>query len=513
MAAERSDKNTEFVHDLLFAAADLHPQKTALLTEARNWSYADLAAAVVLTAKQLKANGVLPGQRVLIILPNSADTIIAVMACSQIGAIFIVLSEEVRPFHLEHIFADASPVLLITSASFYGLNQLCIEKSGVAWALADTVVDNSPEGALLRSEWVREGEERDDTSIACLIYTSGSTGMPKAIVSCHNQICFAVRAISKRLAYRPDDIVGCFLPFSFDYGFYQVYLSFYCGCTLAAGSQQDIGPHLFNRLSAWGVTCLPVSPVILKAMIVLLERRRYKELPPLRMITNTGGYLPHPQIDAFLSVFPACGVYLMYGLTECKRVSIMLPEEFATKRFSVGRPLDGTACYVLDADGHTLPPGEIGELVVTGPHVMKGYWNAEELTRKRFRYRDGQYTLFTGDQCAMDEDGFIFFHGRLDDLFKHNGFRVSSLEIEKAANDIPGVTGSALIIPAVYGDPLVLFVTGNHLTESLLTEALLQRLEPVKIPDKIHIVDKFPLTANGKTDKEKLKTFTSTQIL
>ncbi len=494
------------IHDLLFGMATNRLHSIALEAAGTGEiSYADLAAAVKQAAKRLRNAGVMKGQHVAIILPNSADVIITAMACSYIGAVFIILNQEIRPFHLDYILKDAGAVLVVTDINFSTVNKPSLDASGVKVLLND---------ALRCTEDLQAGGENDEgpvkgdgNAIACLIYTSGSTGMPKAVVSRHHQVLFAVRAISKRLQYAETDVIGCVLPFSFDYGFYQCYLSFYCGAKLVIGSQEDVGPLLLKRLAEWKITCLPLSPVILRALTTLLERRRYTELPPLRMITNTGGYLPHAQLDTFISFFPQCGVYLMYGLTECKRVSVMLPEEFAFKRYSVGRPLDGTACYVVDESGNLLPPGEIGELLVTGPHVMSGYWKAEALTQKRFRVWNGQYTLFTGDQCAMDEDGYIYFHGRADDIFKHNGFRVSSLEIEKAANDIPLVTGSAIVIPRTYGDPLVLFITGTERDEAKITEELAKRIEPFKMPDRIIFIDTFPLTANGKTDKEKLNEY------
>ncbi|MEU4745384.1 class I adenylate-forming enzyme family protein, partial [Actinosynnema sp. NPDC023658] len=115
---------------------------------------------------------------------------------------------------------------------------------------------------------------------------------------------------------------------------------------------------------------------------------------------------------------------------------------------SCGLPLPGTEAYAADEDGHRLPAGEVGELVVRGPNVMAGYWRAPELTARRFR-RDafGQPVLHTGDRCRFDEDGHLHFVGRDDDIYKQRGIRVSSLEVEAAALDVPGVELAALLPP------------------------------------------------------------------
>ena len=337
-----------------------------------------------------------------------------------------------------------------------------------------------------------------------LIYTSGSTGKPKAVISSHSNIVFATQAIQQCLGYQEQDVIGNFLPLSFDVGLYQIFLSFQVGATLALGQDIHAGPGLLNKLRAWQVTGLPAVPSLI-AMLVRLSKRNPPHLPNLRFITNTGAHLSHTSISEVQRLFPSCSVFVMFGLTECKRVSILPPSEYEHKSTSVGKPLPDTECFIVDPDGRVLPPGEVGELVVRGPHVMLGYWYAPEMTAKRFRvWGPGQErVLFTGDTCKMDEEGYLYFEGRADDIYKQGGYRMSAVEIEEAACTIDGVQQAALIAPD-RETGAILFITGNVSRETVFDE-LRSKIEDYKLPPQIAVLEEFPLTPNGKTDKQRLK--------
>jgi len=197
----------------------------------------------------------------------------------------------------------------------------------------------------------------------------------------------------------------------------------------------------------------------------------------------------------------------MYGLTECKRVSIMLPTEMAAHGDSVGRPLAGTEVYSVDPGGNILPPGEIGELVVRGRHVAHGYWRAPEETAKRFRKRapENAVELFTGDSGAVDADGYIYFSARSDDLLKHRGNRISPVEIENEACTLDGVVEASLL-KREDDDTLHLFVTlsDDSLTQDGILAALSQTLEPAKVPGFVIVLPEMPKSMNGKIDRKSL---------
>ncbi|MDS0140040.1 MULTISPECIES: class I adenylate-forming enzyme family protein [unclassified Amycolatopsis] len=479
------------LHELLDRRAAATPDAPALARDDLRWTYADLARRSRTLSAWLGGKGVGRGDRVLVAAPHDPDTVALLYAVSRLGAAYVVVSDRIRPFHLDHILADSEPELVLAAdaaAETVSRSTAKVHKLSELPATGDAEVPASPATGV---------------DILSLIYTSGSTAMPKAVVSTHEQVLFAVSAIAERLGYRAEDRVFCCLPLSFDYGLYQVFLAAEAGACLVLGDDAAAGPALLSTVEREGVTVLPLVPG-LGATLARLAARAGRFPAALRLVTNTGAALP-ASLSARLREFsPGLDVVAMYGLTECKRVSIEEPNAYLDRPGSVGRPLPGTEVLVLDDDGAELPPGEVGQFAVRGPNVMAGYWRAPEQTARRFpRDAYGRATLLTGDRGRVDEEGYLYFEGRDDDQYKQDGFRVSAVEVEGAAADVDGVTEAAVLPPA--GDrPAVLAVTGT-LDPGQLREGLAERLEPHKIPDRIEVVDALPHGVNGKIDKRALE--------
>jgi acyl-coenzyme A synthetase/AMP-(fatty) acid ligase len=326
--------------------------------------------------------------------------------------------------------------------------------------------------------------------------------MPKAVICPHDQVTFAAAAIQAELGYRPDDVVLCRFPLCWDYGLYKVLLCCLGRSELVlAGRESDL--WLVARMRETGTTIVPVVPS-LAAMIAKLARRDSGDLPPIRMFTNTGAALPRSTIEELRAAFPGVRVVRQFGQTECKRVSVMPPEEDQERTDSVGRPLPGTEVRILDDLGRPVATGESGEIVVTGPHVMPGYWRAPELTERTFRRdeRTGAPALHTGDYGHLDEDGYLYFEGRRDDMFKRKGTRMSTVEIEAAAMDIPGVRAAAAFPPAAGRDLAVCVET--ELAPAVVLRELARRLPSEKVPARCHVIAELPLTAHGKNERRAL---------
>jgi acyl-CoA synthetase (AMP-forming)/AMP-acid ligase II len=222
------------------------------------------------------------------------------------------------------------------------------------------------------------------------------------------------------------------------------------------------------------------------------------------MITTTGDFLPETTRTALGTLLPRTALYPMYGLTECKRVSILLPHEQVTHRGSVGRPLDGTEVFTTDDRGR-LPPGAVGEIVVRGENVTLGYWRDAEATDEVFRRSDdGVPELRTGDLGAVDADGFLRVVGRQDSLVKRNGFRISLVEIEEAALAETSVRDAAAVLEAGSARLHLFVAPAVPGAASRLRERLADDLEPHKLPNEIHVLRTLPRTANGKIDRRTL---------
>lgn len=491
------------LHDLLDNRAETTPDAIGLTRwDLRSWSYAELANWSRKTARWLGRLGVDRGDRVVVIGRNDAGIVPLIFGISRLGAIFVLLNYQTPERHLRHILTDSAPVLVVASGA---AADLAARVADVDVRHLDDLPGSSgpggPSGGSPDGHTLTAGPCLSIDPVS-LIYTSGSTALPKAVVSTHRQVIFATEAIQSRLRYRGDDAVFCCLPLSFDYGLYQIFLTCAAGSRLVLGDDSDAGPPLPGRLIADGISVLPLVPSIAAAFCRLVKRGGAPS-PRLRLITNTGAELAAATCAQLRSAVPGVAVVAMFGLTECKRISIAEPDLDLTRPGSVGRPLPDTEIAVIGDDGQRLASGEVGELTVRGPHVMAGYWRAPELTTMRFRPDAlGQPVLHTGDLCRIDEDGYLYFVGRYDDIYKQRGFRVSATEIEAAAMDIPGVEIAAALPPSdQHGSRLL--VTGD-LTERHLVSELRVRLEPEKLPEECRVIPVMPLSVNGKIDKRAL---------
>lgn len=498
------------LHELADEAARRWPDRTAVSTRAGGLTHAQVASASRRVAAWLYAQGVRRGDRVVLVGPSAPCVPVLIHAASRLGAPFVLLHEQTRGRALAHVLDDAEPTLLIAAEP-----ESCDQARarGVAaqpWrTLDDLSRPPSPDapgtdvpGAAEGLPAAADANAPLEVDPVCLIYTSGTTSEPKAVVSTHQQAVFAVRAIQSVLEYRSDDVVYCPLPLSFDYGMYQLFLGCVSGAEVHLGMPAEVGPSLLRNVAEAGTTVLAGVPAVADTLARLL-RRGGTGLPGLRLLTNTGAAMPPQTLAALRADVPTLRVQLMFGLTECKRAAIMPPDADLEHPGASGRALPGTELFAVDPSGVRLPPGEVGELVVRGPHVMAGYWRRPELTAQRFPRVEGLFPeLRTGDHGWLDEEGFVHFVGRLDDIYKERGFRVSSTEVEAAARRVTGVERAA-VLPPQDGRAAVLAVVGDVAPHQVLVD-MREEIEEFKIPTRCVVLPELPLTRNGKVDRKAL---------
>ncbi len=486
------------LHQLLDAAAQSWPQQNALSQQQSMTTFSELREASDRLAQWMHSQGIGRGRRIVIAAPSGPLVPALVFAASRLGAPFSVLHEQVRGVGFQHVLDDCEPSLVI--AEDEGSLVAARERGIVAVSPTEaaTVASSSGQPPVPPATL----PEPLGVDPVCLIYTSGTTSLPKAVVSTHQQMLFAVRAIQQVLRYRPDDVVYCPLPLSFDYGLYQVFLGVLSGAHTVLGSAAESGPTLLRSLIDSEATVLPAVPSVAESLVWLLKRAT-AQIPPLRLVTNTGAALSNETVNALRAAVPGLRVQVMYGLTECKRAAIMPPDGDIERPGSCGLALPGTEILVVDDDGEPLPPAAIGEIVVRGPNVMTGYWRRPELTAQRFSRRDGLFLeLRTGDYGHLDKDGYLYFSGRRDDLYKERGFRVSATEVEAAAHRVPGVV-SAAVVPPVGRKSAVLAVVGEVTHEEVLA-LMRDQIEEFKVPRRCVVLEEIPLSRNGKVDRKAL---------
>lgn len=488
----------QLLHELLDQAAERSPHSVALSTQGGSLTYGELAEASVRMAGRLHVEGLKRGDRMVVTASDGLGITLLVYAASRLGIVFSVLHEQVRGGPLEHVVKDCEPELLVSddpevahTAVRHHLTFLRIEELVRAALDPRTVAAPLPEnpGTLT-------------VDPVSLIYTSGTTSLPKAVVSTHQQVLFSATAIQACLNYRADDVVYCPLPLSFDYGLYQVYLSALSGARLHLGTVAEAGPPLLRSLEAAGATVLPGVPSVADRLAWLLRRGTGK-LSRLRLLTNTGAALSDSTMSALRGALPQLRIQVMYGLTECKRTAIMPPDGDLTHPGSCGLPLPGTEVFVIGDDGERLPAGEIGQFVVRGPNVMAGYWRRPELTAERFPRTGGLFPeLRTGDYGWQDKEGYLYFSGRRDDLYKERGFRLSATEVEAAATRVDGVTSAAVLPPE--GRRTAILAVVADITADEVREGMRDHIEPFKIPRRCVRLDALPTNGNGKVDRKRL---------
>ncbi|NBE50731.1 class I adenylate-forming enzyme family protein [Streptomyces boluensis] len=493
--------HTTLLHELLDRAAGQWPERPAVTSGEHTLTYRELDAASRRLAAWLHAGGLRRGDRLVICAPGHVALPALVYAASRAGVAFSLLHEQVRGIQLDHVLDDCEPALLVTDDPDA---QAAAQRRGVRTATVAAVAALASASASASAAGSATAPPPGPLAVdaVCLIYTSGTTSLPKAVVTTHQQLVFSVAAIRSVLGYRPDDVVYSPLPLSFDYGLYQLFLATAAGARLWLGRPAEVGPALLGNLVRAGATVLAAVPAVADALARLLRRAR-ADRPPLRLLTNTGAAMPGETLRALRAALPGLSVQLMFGLTECKRATIMPPDGDLTRPGSSGVALPGTEVFVVDDEGRRRPPGEIGEIVVRGPNVMSGYWRRPELTAQRFHRAEGLFPqLHTGDFGWVDEEGFLYFDGRRDDIYKENGFRVSATEVEAAARRVPGVGAAAVLAPQ-QDAPARLFVTGEVSPAEVLT-GLREQIEEFKIPRRCVVVDALPLTGNGKVDRKAL---------
>jgi len=342
-----------------------------------------------------------------------------------------------------------------------------------------------------------------------IIYTSGSSGTPKGVVCSHQSVLSATNAIQRCLGYRPGDRVALSVPLTFDYGLYQAFLCMVSGACLVMYPPRSVGPGFVDRLDRDGITVLPSLPPLTQS-IVSMCRRRTRQLMGLRLLTSTGADFGAALVQAARDVMPHCRVVPMYGLTECKRAAIQM--RIDGRSHSAGQPIPGCRIAIVE-NGERLPPGQQGEIWVTGANVMSGYWPLDDKALNSRFHVDvfGRRWVASGDRGWLDDDGDLHVVGRLDDVFKRDGYRTSVAEIESALLESADVE-RVCVVPPTQELPFTAFYEGD-IAPQTLRAFLSERLENYRIPENILQVSSIPLNSNGKIDRIAVRSFLKSEEL
>jgi long-chain acyl-CoA synthetase len=506
------------VHDFLRNSAAKHPDKTALVCDGARLTYGEINAMANRFANALVHLGIKRGDAVAIQLKNSVECVVGIFGTLIAGAMFVVINHTTRHEKLFYILnncrakiaaidqqSEIAKRLLDSPEALTNLQTVILCGAEPINGRRASLHFDDIQGLFPDTDLQRRNIDLD---LACLIYTSGSTGEPKGVMCDHSNVVFAAQAIIDYLENVPDDIVINLLPLSFDYGLYQLLMTFAFGGTLVLEKSFAFPAAILKRIEAERVTGFPGVPTIY-SMLLQMDLAQF-DLSSLRYLTNTAAALPESHIRRLRDGFPNVTLYSMYGLTETKRTLYLPPEELDRRPGSVGIPIPGTDAWVEDEAGRRLRPGEVGELVVRGRHVMRGYWEAPEETAQRFRGGDvpGERLCYSGDLFRMDADGFFYFVGRKDDIIKSRGEKVAPKEVENVIHGLAGVAEVAVIgVPDdLLGQAIKALIVPSHadLTKNAVLVHCKEHLEDFMIPRQIEFVAALPKTTNGKIARRNL---------
>lgn len=493
----------------LYRQADIRPLSVAVIAGSRRLTYRQLADDAARLAAGLSSMGTSQGDRVILILDNMAEAVIAFFAIWQIGAVACPLHPSIKADKLADILKHTTPTAVITQAKASRMVDLACARSATSPALilVDAETADGSRGVALHTLFSaplagRIAPTLKEEDLALLIHTSGSTGSPKGVMLTHRNLNFACRTVCDYLRNDAADVVLSVLPLSFGYGITQMVTMIMAGGTLVLERSFAFPRAILDRLAEERVTGFPLVPAM-AGLICAMQDLQPGFLPHLRYMTSAAAGMPPSTTEGLLRLFPNTALFLMYGQTECIRSSYLPPEQVSSHPLSVGRPLPGTEVEIIGEDGLPVPSGEIGELQVCGPHVMAGYWRDEAATERAIVMRDGKRWLKSGDLFRRDADGLLYYVARQDDMIKTRGEKVSPQEVERVLYALPGVLEAAVegVPDPLFGQVVkahVVAAPGITLSERMVRQHCAEHLEDFMVPKLVEFRDALPKTSTGK---------------
>lgn len=514
--------------ELIALSAQRSPQAVAITYGKQDLRYGDLQEAVSRFAGGLIGLGLQRGERVAIYLEKRFETVIASFGAPAAGGVFVPLNPLLKPEQVAYILRDCNVRMLVTSPERLALLAVvladCHDLRQVVVLDAEQAMP--PGGALSYCRWsqmlaapMRAGHRVIDTDMLAILYTSGSTGKPKGVVLSHRNMVAGAKSVASYLDNGPDDTLLAALPLSFDAGFSQLTTAFHAGARVVLLNYllpRDVLKAL-EREKVTGLTAVPPLYIQLAQLNWPAEITEH-----LRYFANTGGRMPRETLTALRERLPKTKPFLMYGLTEAFRSTFLPPEEVDRRPDSIGKAIPNAEILVLREDGSPCAPHEPGELVHRGALVGMGYWNDAEKTAERYKplpaHLPGreaglvlpELAVFSGDTVRMDEEGFLYFIGRRDEMMKTSGYRVSPTEVEEILYEtrMVGECAAFGVDHSVMGQAIQVIVTppvGEQLDTVALLAECRSRMPAYMVPAGIEVRQgPLPRNPNGKIDRKTL---------
>lgn len=487
------------IHDLAFRQLPQRADHPALVEQERCLTYGQLREAAQSLASFFKDAGLTPGDRLLIIGENSIEQVVALLACSMLDAWSVLVNARLTAAEVAHIEAHCAPRLVFcTSVTSDDARTHARSRNASTYRFSGLVFECSSTNTFVEAEPVF-GDSAEQ--VAVLIYTTGTTGLPKGVMLTHRNLGFSATASAAARHTCHNDDVYAVLPMSHVFGLTSVVLA-----GLSAGAKLRIVPrfdtdHLVEAI-ADGITFFQGVPAMYVRLLARHDKGTKLDAPRLRFL-HCGGAPLDPLLKDRVEAILGLPVNNGYGMTEASPSICMVPFNQPRNDLTVGFLVSGLESRIVDEAGTDVPNSQVGELLVKGPNIMKGYYRAPELTAEVLS-PDGW--LRTQDLVCRNDEGAYFVMGRIKELIIRSGFNVYPSEVEAALNSYPDVAQSCVVGKLVNGDEqIIAFIEAKQATNiepAALFEFISQRLAPYKRPQRIVVVDKLPAAQSGKILKK-----------
>lgn len=482
------------------------PSKIAVISDEYRLTWSELGDSVRALTSIILAQNLPPKVPVSILSGHGLSQVISIFALASCDIPFHIFSPSSTEIQVAHQLQQLSPSAILISPQF--------ESRFKDMKLETTVISTDITARqTLGEQPTPPSRSTIPSDVATFFFTSGSTGKPKAVVTPHRTLLDGARIVSTYLGIDTEDRILSFLPFSFDYGLNQLMSVVHVGCELVL-HQYRLPIDLYQAIERFQPTGIAGVPSMWNQFVSAIGTAGLSKdsLRSVRYLTTAGGFHSQRLLQDLDQTFPQSKIIVMYGLTESFRSTFLPYEELFRRPGSIGRAVPEVEILVIDENGRECDRGEIGELVHRGAFISYGYLNDPEMTQKRFMNLDtgGQgcrkeVAVKSGDLGSMDEDGYVYFHGRIDSQLKLQGYRVSPTEIEDGLIRTGLVEACAVV--GLEDEPLI-FKAGALCvpmrgiqwdTRNVLREARKYLPSPL-LPTIISTCSELPVTTTGKID-------------
>lgn len=484
------------LQDHIVHHAEESGERTALVEGEHTLSFAGLHSRSASGAARLIVDGLSPGDRAIVLVSNSIDSVVAIWSVLRAGGVVVPVGADSRQARIDLIAADCGATRTVAPEPLA--------------AAIDAAVATPAAGAA--------PPPRIDHDLACIIYTSGTSGEPKGVMLTHRNLTNTTAAIASYLGQTRDDVTCCLLPLAFSYGLFQIFTSLRVGASVVLERSFAYPFDVLRRIERHRATILPTVPTIFAKLLGMAPFDGV-DLGSLRILTNAAAALPPSHVLRLCDAFPRAAIIPMYGQTECTRACFLDPRLARSHPGSVGRAIPNSEAYLVDDDGRRLPFGSEGELVIRGANTMRGYWGREAASAEKLphclpcgsltSHATGERALRTGDRFRTDREGLLHFVARSDDIFKCRGEKVAPSAIEHVLCELPDIVEAAVVGVDDPSDGTAIRAVivpreGSDLTEQRVRQHCRAALDPAFMPKFIDFRASLPKTESGKLRRRDL---------